>query len=461
MSGNDIALMAHLMRRAGFGTTRTELEAYLEKGYENVVDELVHPERGTPIDEDILQRYFGGEGAYVGIWIYRMLNSRCPLQEKMALFWHHVFATGLSKNEHILASSNQIDMFRRVGMGKMRDILLELSKDPAMIFWLDNNDNRKGEPNENYGRELLELFSLGVGNYTEEDIKNCARAFTGWTFGQPIPLYPHGYYMPPFMLVEEEHDDGEKNFLGHTGNLNGDDIINIIVEQPACARFICRHLYNFFVADEPQVPSWNVTPPNDADAIETLADAFMASDGDISHVLSILFNSDFFKAARFMKVKSPTELVTGIVKLVGTYQRPEPGMGQYAGATQLMGQKLLDPPTVEGWHTGKEWIDGGLLTSRVNFAVREVSDASKPGIQDIITRLKSNGNSLSPEEFVDKCLELAGPVEVGDTTHEYLTQFAEADGELNFEDDDAAAENQARIVSLLQLIVASREYQFA
>ena len=152
-------------------------------------------------------------------------------------------------------------MLRRVGMGKMRDILLELSKDPAMIFWLDNNENRKGEPNENYGRELLELFSLGVGNYSEDDIKSCALAFTGWTFGQPIPLYPHGYYSPPFLFVEEEHDNGDKTFLGHTGNLNGDDIIDIIVEQPACARFVSRHLYNFFVADEPQVPSWNVTPP--------------------------------------------------------------------------------------------------------------------------------------------------------------------------------------------------------
>ena len=273
-----------------------------------------------------------------------MLNSKCPLQEKMALFWHHVFATGLGKNQHILASSNQIDMLRRVGMGQMRDILLELSKDPAMIFWLDNNENRKGEPNENYGRELLELFSLGVGNYSEDDIKSCALAFTGWTFGQPIPLYPHGYYTPPFLFAEAEHDDCEKTFLGHTGNFNGEDIIDIIVEQPACARFISRHLYNFFVADEPQVPSWNVTPPQDPEAIETLSDAFMASDGNISHVLSVLFNADFFKAAQFKKVKSPTELVTGIVKLVGTFQGPQPGMGQYASATQLMGQKLMDPP---------------------------------------------------------------------------------------------------------------------
>ncbi len=473
MSGNGVAsghaqhanldMMAHLMRRAGFGATRAELETYVEKGYENVVDELLHPERGTPIEEDILERYFGGEGAYVGIWIYRMLNNKCPLQEKMALFWHHVFATGLGKNQHILASTDQIDTFRRVGMGKMRDILLELSKDPAMIFWLDNNENRKGEPNENYGRELLELFSLGVGNYTEDDIKNCARAFTGWTFAQPIPLYPHGYHSPEFIFVEEEHDDGEKNFLGHTGHFNGNDIINIIVEQPACAKFIARHLYNFFVADEPQVPSWNVTPPSDPEAIDVLANVFMESDGNMVQILSTLFNSDFFKAARFKKVKSPTELVTGILKLVGTFQQPEPGISRYAGATSLMGQQLLNPPTVEGWHTGKEWIDGGLLTSRVNFAVQEVSDASKPGIQDIIERLsaeyKSSENSLSSETFVEKCLEFAGPMTVAGTTRQYLIQFAEETGQLDFEDEAASRENQERVVNLLQLIVASREYQ--
>ena len=456
---NDAAQMAHLMRRAGFGTTRTELEAYVQKGYQNVVEELVHPERGTPIEEDILQRYFGGEGAYVGIWIYRMLNSKCPLQEKMALFWHHVFATGLGKNQHILASSDQVDTFRRVGMGKMRDILLALSQDPAMLFWLDNNENRKGEPNENYGRELLELFSLGVGNYTEDDIKNCARAFTGWTFAQPIPLYPHGYYSPEFIFVEEEHDDGEKTFLGHTGNLNGDDIIDIIVAQPACAQFIARHLYNFFVADEPQVPSWNVTPPTDAAAVETLANAFTESDGDMAHILRVLFNADFFKEARFAKVKSPTELVTGILKLVNTHHSPEPGMGQYAGATSLMGQQLLNPPTVEGWHTGKEWIDGGLLTTRVNFAVKEVSDVSKPGIQDFIAQLKPLGNDATPDAFVDKCLELVGQMQVNDTTHGYLTQFAAANGPLNFEDGDASEEMESRVVSMLQLIVASREYQ--
>ena len=462
MSNADVALTAHLMRRAGFGTTLTELEEYVKKGYENVVEDLVDIERCPPVDEDVLDRYFGGsEGGYRNTWMFRMINSPRPLEEKMALFWHHVFATGVGKNQHILASALQIDMLRRVGLSNMREILLELSKDPAMIFWLDNNENRKGEPNENYGRELLELFSMGVGNYSEDDIKDCSRAFTGWTFTQPPPLYPQGYYPAHFVFIEEEHDNGEKTFLGHTGNLNGDDIIDIIVQQPACAKFISRHLYNFFVADEPQVPSWNVTPPQDPDAIDMLSNAFLESGGDIRHVLRTLFNSDFFKEARFKKVKSPTELVTGILKLVGTHQQPELGMAKYPGATTLMGQELLNPPTVEGWHTGKEWIDGGTLTERINFSVGELSDPGKPGVEQIISRLKSNGSALSPDEFVDRCLELVGPLDVGETTRESLTRFAASQGDLNIGADDAAEENNARVVRMLQLIVSSREYQFA
>lgn len=465
MADNDVTLMAHLMRRAGFGATRTELEEYVKKGYETVVEDLVAPERCAPIDEDILDRYFGGEGGYAGAWMYRMINSKRPLEEKMALFWHHVFATGTGKNQHLLASARQIDMFRRLGLSKMREILLGLSKDPAMIFWLDNNENRKGQPNENYGRELLELFSMGVGNYTEADIKNCALAFTGWSFTQPIPLYPYGYYDSNFVLLEADHDQSLKTFLGHSGNFNGDDIIDIIVEQPACARFISRHLYNFFVADEPQVPSWNVMPPQDPEAILTLSNAFMESGGQMRHILRTLFNSDFFKEARFKKVKSPIELVTGILKLIGTHQNPSPGIGRYVNAATLMGQQLLNPPTVEGWHTGREWIDGGMLTERVNFAVSEVGDASKPGIAEIINRLKAEaeGGPLSPEAFVEKCLDLVGPMTVGETTRQCLTRFATSGGELNIDadDDPRSAESRDRLMRMLQLIVASREYQFA
>ena len=462
-TANELAQIAHLMRRAGFGSTRAELEALASKGYEAAVDDLVHPESFPEVEEDVIERYYGGEGypIFAGIWMFRMLNSQRPLQEKMALFWHHVFATGVTKNQHVMASVNQINTFRRVGMTNMRDILVELAKDPAMIFWLDNNENRNGEPNENWGRELLELFSMGVGNYTERDIKDASRAFTGWTFSQPIPLYPHGYYPANFIYDADDHDHGEKTFLGQTGNLNGEDIISIIVKQPATARFISRHMYNFFVADEPQVPSWNTVPPQDQDAIDALVAAYMQSDGDIRAMLSALFNSDSFKNARFKKVKSPVELITGIIKLVGTYQYPAPGMVDYSNTARLMGQQLFDPPTVEGWHTGHEWIDGGTLNERVNFAVNEVGDLTKPGISDLIDRMGAQTESVSPQRFVDAALDLAGPVEVGADTRSGLLRYAEAAGALEFHTPAARQQSAAHIGRMLQLIVSAREYQMA
>ena len=282
MSESDLSVFAHLMRRAGFGAVRSELDGLAAKGYESVVEDLINPERLPEFEVDLESRYFGNEGRRgAGGWIYRMVNNRRQLEEKMALFWHHVFATSEAKGAHNYASNDQIDLFRRVGLSDLRTILIELSKDPAMIFWLDNNENRRDEPNENYGRELLELFSMGVGNYTEEDVKMCARAFTGWTFAQAIPFYPHGRYPVDFVFRDDDHDYGEKAFLGETGRFNGEDIIDIIVKQPATARFISRHLYSFFVADEPHVAAWNDTPPQDQEAIETLVEGlFRLSGGD-------------------------------------------------------------------------------------------------------------------------------------------------------------------------------------
>lgn len=463
MSDHDLHLIAHLMRRAGFGATRDELEEYAAKGYEAVVEDLVLPERCPEFEEDLLNRYYGGESEplWVGTWIYRMLNTRRPLAEKMTLFWHHVLATGLSKIEHLISSVNQIAMFRRVGLTDLRTVLVEVSQDPAMIFWLDNNENRKGEPNENYGRELLELFSMGVGSYTEDDVKNAARAFTGWTFAQPIPNYPLGYFPAEFVCRETDHDDSVKTFLGETGRFNGEDIIDIVVRQPATARFISRHLYNFFVADEPQVPAWSVKPPQDQEAIDTLVKAYFDSGGNLPSILRVLLNSDFFKEARFKKVKSPTELVTGILKLVGTYRFPQPGIPSYAAAVTLMGQQLLNPPTVEGWHTGKEWLDSGTLNERINFAVDEVGDATKPGIQEIVNRLSAERESLSPAEFTDKCLELVGPLTVGESTRNTLLKYAESGGTLDFGTDEEREGSVSRIVHMLQMIVATREFQFA
>ena len=468
---NDVALIAHLMRRSGFGASRAELDELASKGYDAVVDDLVNPERFPELEEDIWRRYNlelsynDSLQAHVGRWIYRMVNTERPLQEKMALLWHQVFATAWYKGEHVPSIVRQIETFREVGMTDMKTILLELAKDPAMNYWLDNCENHKGEPNENWGRELLELFSMGVGHYSEEDIKNASLAFTGWTFTQPIPLYPFGSYDAEFLYVPEDHDDSEKTFLGETGNFNGEDIIDIVVRQPATAAFICRHIYNFFVADEPQVPSWELESPRDPEAMETLITAYFENGGQIKPILETLFKSDFFKEAQFKKVKSPSELVAGTIKLVGTYKFPEPNeaIGALGGATSVMGQQLMNPPTVEGWHTGHEWIDGGTLNERINFAVNQLNDLSKPGVQDIVARMsaESDNGKLAPQQFVEMSLELAGHVEVDGSTREGLNRYAQAVGDLSFDTEQDANNNAIHIGRMLQLIVSTREYQFA
>src|SRR4029077_3347883 len=298
----DIALMAHLMRRAGFGAGRDELEARVAKGYEATVEELLHPEAQPAVDEYTLMRYQpasllpGGQPPMGNVNVmYHLVNTKRPLEEKMALFWHHVFATGNSKVDNYDQLLGQIGLFREQGMGNYRDLLLTIARNPTMIFWLDNNQNHGTAVNENWGRELLELFSMGVGAYTERDVREASRAFTGWTFETKIPRLPYGRFPWKFEYRPEDHDNGQKTFLGHTGNFNGEDIIDIVVQQPACAKFICRHLYNFFVADEPQVPAWPIEPPRNPEAVAEMASIFRSSKGDITPVLRHMFNAEWFK----------------------------------------------------------------------------------------------------------------------------------------------------------------------
>ena len=268
---DDVALMAHLMRRAGFGATREQLEKYVAQGYEATVEELLHPEAQEAVDRYELLRYhpvvveapapFRERGMRLGCITWSTQKRRC--KEKMAVFWHGIFATGVSKVDHWDEILDMIDMLREKGMGNYKDILMAIAQDPAMIYWLDNNENHADAPNENWGRELLELFSMGQGNYTETDVFECSRAFTGWTITPKLPRFPMGRFDWHFEYREDDHDEGEKSFLGYTGNFNGEDIIDIICQQPATSRFIARHLYNFFVADEAQVPAWQNVAPGD------------------------------------------------------------------------------------------------------------------------------------------------------------------------------------------------------
>ena len=459
--------IAHLARRAGFGATPDELDAYESLDYESLVERFLDPAARDNIPDDLIFRrhvdLHAMQGHNAAYWAYRLISTQAPLEEKIALFWHGVFATGENKLNNLGSLANQIDMFRRHGLGRFDDLLIELSKDPAMIIWLDNHTNHKDSINENYGREILELFSMGVGNYTEDDIKECARAFTGWSvkngeymamMAMKDSIWPYGRIFWHHEFRDYDHDDGDKSFLGEAGPFGGEDVVSIICRQPATARFVARHLYNFFVADEVPVPQWSSAPPRDPDAIDYLADSYFRHDHDLRSVLRDLFNADFFKASRFARVKSPTEVVVGALRRTGEYQVPngaEIGIFTIMEETGFMGQKLLDPPSVEGWHTGEEWITSGSLVDRVNFAAHRMSDPAHPGVRRMADRAAAD--ATDPETLVNACLDVMGPLDVDPETRALLTELATAGMTSN------GAVPQGLILDLFKLIASSREYQ--
>ena len=471
MSDQDIALMAHLLRRAGFGATRDELEAYQEKGYEATVEELLNPGEPGNLPDDLIARYHVDQSelrlpdSAAAYWMYRMITTHNPLEEKIVLFWHGLFATGYSKLNQARSHLNQIEMFRKHGLGAFDNLLIELSRDPAMIFWLDNNENHNGAINENYGRELLELFSMGIGNYSEDDVKSAARAFTGWTMGNAEymamrankdSIWPYGRIAWHFGYRPEDHDNGEKTFLGETGNLNGEDIVRIICKHEAAPRFVCTRLFQFFAADE--------VDDEGSKVIDEMIRTYFKSSYEIRAVLRTLLRSDYFKsdAARFARVKGPIELVTGAIRMAGSYRTPDLGIGDVVRQAFYMGQGLLNPPTVEGWHEGEEWIDSGALVERVNFVASELGDVDKPGIRAIIDRLATeNGGRLSPSELVDRCLDLIGPVVVSDTTRSALTEHVSSRGDVDLTAHEHGGEPERRVGELLSLIASTREFQLA
>ncbi len=471
MSENNIELMAHLMRRAGFGSSRDELERCSDQGYEATVEELLDTSNADNMPDDLIRRYhveqselrdLAGSAAY---WMYRMISTDKPLEEKMALFWHGLFATGYTKLNQARSQLNQVEMFRRNGLGRFDEMLVEISRDPAMLVWLDNNDNHGDAINENYGRELLELFSMGIGNYTEDDIKECARAFTGWTLGnaeymavraQKDSIWPYGRIAWHFDYRDEDHDNGEKTFLGETGNFDGGDIIGIIARQDATAEFICTRLFQFFAADEVTVEGRR--------AIDAMKETYFESGYEIKNVLRTLFNSEYFRSneARFARVKGPVELVVGAIRMAGSYQTPTLGIEKVSNSMLYMGQGLLQPPTVEGWHEGVEWIDSGSLVERVNFAAKELSNTESPGVQSIINRLaESSDGVLSPSEFADGCVDLLGPISVSDETRSVLVDYASSLGDLDLRGREPGDESEKRVGNMLRLIAATREYQLA
>lgn len=279
-------------------------------------------------------------------WANRMIASNSPLQEKMALFWHGHYAVNESKVRDYRKLLNELELFHEMGTGSFRDLMVAVAQDPAMLSFLDAGVNVKGAPNENFAREIMELFTMGVGNYSESDIREAARAFTGWNY---VDL--------EFVINEDQHDNEQKTFLGHTGNFDGIEVIDLIMEQPVTADYIAGKIYRFFVRED-------LSPQLQAELGSILRNA----DYEIAALLQTIFTSkDFYSEATVgQQIKSPVQLAISTYRKLGL--DTVPGVPDFNRATGALSQSLFRPPTVAGWAGGRSWITPGLLLARGNFA---------------------------------------------------------------------------------------------
>lgn len=290
-------------------------------------------------------------------WLRRMIETGRPLEEKLTLFWHGHFATsyrGIEDSFH-LATQNQ--MLRKNALGNFRDLLRGIIRDPAMLAYLNNNENRKAHPNENLAREIMELFSLGLGNYTEQDIKEGAKALTGFTFEDD-----------DFVYNKRQHDQDSKAIFGAQGNMDGDDFVDAILRKPECAAFVTRRLYHFFVADVPSEERGGEKSllPQQREALRQLAGTLRSGNYEIKPMLKRLFLSEHFYQPQFMndQIKSPTQLVVGAMRSLNT---PARDLGLLTDSLKRMGQELFLPPSVKGWDGGRAWMNTSTLFDRQNI----------------------------------------------------------------------------------------------
>ncbi len=385
---NEYEKMSHLLRRAGFGANKEEAARYLSKGFDATINELVHFETALPDNEfekvqDRLQgdfldfRNFGDLQMW---WLQKMQTTDRPLQEKMTLFWHGHFVSAYSKVRSPELMFQQNQLFRKYAVGNFRELTQAVSRNPAMILYLDNQTNRKGHPNENYARELFELFTLGIGNYTEQDIHEAARAFTGWSANRLTNSY---------VFLSRQHDDESKTVFGKTGSFSGNDVVDMAVKHPACAQHICKKLFQFFIHDDPT-----------SEDVRPFANIFTASQFEIKPVLEAMFHSPIFysEKAVWARIKSPVEFVVGALKST----QAEMQIRDAPQALKAMGQELFNPPNVKGWDGGLAWVNTTTLLARFNFALRlaKLNESNQPLLQDLKNHIEK-GEFQSPEQLVD------------------------------------------------------------
>ena len=421
---------AHLLWRTGFGATIDEIDRAVDEGPGPTLDRRLNPQPESDKFERVssllrqVAHNTGGINDLKAWWFYRMRYSANPLIERMALLWHDHFATSYAKVQSIEQMAAQNDAFRSHALGDFRTLLHEMSRDVAMLVWLDGNANRKRHPNENFAREVMELFSLGIGNYTETDIIEAARAFSGWHVRKG-----------EFWFNELQHDTGDKTVFGKTGNLNGEDIIELCLEQAACPRFIATKLLRQFVQPEPE-----------EQLVTSLADRIRAHDFQMTPVLHELFRSRAFWAdsSRHALIKSPVDLVVGSQRSLEVRSN----LNASTEALAKLGQDLFQPPTVKGWDGGRDWISTTTMILRINFAT-ELAGGERfgetPDPDSIVRRLGARSRDGIVNRLVGFLLAREpSPQE----TDELSTAFQQG-----------GSDRDARIRNLLQLILSTPDYQ--
>ena len=476
-------IIEHLLRRAGFGGSAERLEAYADLGYATALDRLINYEQiYDGVDTHIGQPGYVGITARTGFapstniadsrqrWLFRMIHTERPLQEKMALFWHNHFATAYSKINGVygpieatrmLAAKpsedpggvrGQLELFRAHATGNFRDLLIAVAKDPAILVWLDGRTNVKGKPQENFARELMELFTMGVGTFPEADVYAGARVFTGWNLTRVNGAATNGYYA--FFYNSREHETSAKEFSfpiykngskvipvrsATDGMQDGLDLLNAVAAHPATGPRLSRKLYQYFV---------NEVDPPDAGLIADMARIYYQNNFEIKPVLIRLFTSSQFvdPANYFKRYSWPAEFVARAINEVGWTGF---SVNDALNPMITMGQQLFEPPDVAGWDLGESWFTSGAMLARMNFAAQLATN------QKFALRDASRGVVRSPESLVSWALDRLTAASFPTDSYNALIDYVRAGGSWTGSDTQLSM----KASGLAHLIVGSGEYQ--
>jgi len=444
----DLKKVGHVYRRAAFGATWRELEEGVKVGPDKLIDRLLEGGESSPVYDAETEQFLNSAARKFNVgpqasgwWLYRMLHGGHPLREKLTLFWHNHFATSNAKLQNVGYMVGQYELMHRHALGSFAELLQAMSKDPAMMVWLETVQSKNGQPNENYARELMELFSLGIGHYTEKDIREAARAFTGWEIQNG-----------KFHNNKNQFDPSEKSVLGKSGKWAGGDVVKICLEQPACPRFIVGKLYRFLISESEAAP---------AELIDPLARSF-AKDYDFGKLVETMLRSNLFFSdqAYRARIKPPVDYVLGMARGLEAQMGTQSNALDLTAALETLGQNVFYPPSVKGWDGGQTWLNGQTLLFRQNLALdmaRRPAGYHEPATAYALTEARGKKTDVERAEFF---LGLFLQGDVAEDTRKKLFDYAATASQQKLPSywtkQDAA---EQRVVSLCHLVMTLPEYQ--